>query len=159
VGYRCSRNAFLGVVSSAQAIIDNHSHFRLSLTTGYSHSFSDIQIAFELFDRGLHVRIFFDFSLDRLGSVNNGGVIAPAKFIADGGKGSFGVFPAEIHGDLARQGDILCAPFGFEIADFKIEIVADRFLNIFDRDLLLGVFQRVFQDIFREFHCDRRFGQ
>jgi hypothetical protein len=72
VGYRCSRNAFLGVVSSAQAMIDSHSHARLSLSTAYSHSSSDVQIAFELFDRGLHVRIFFDLSLDRFGSVDDG---------------------------------------------------------------------------------------
>ena len=100
--YRSSRNAFLGVVSSAQGIIDSHSHARLSLSTAYSHSFSDVQIAFELFDRCLHVRIFFDLSLDRFGRVNDGGVIAAAKFIPNGRKGSFRVFSAEIHGDLAR---------------------------------------------------------
>ena len=140
MGCRCSRNAFLGVARSAQVIIDSHSHLWLSLTTSYSHSFSNVQIAFELFDRGLHVRIFFDFSLDRLGGMNDRGVIAPAKFIANGGKGSLSIFAAKIHGDLARKGDILCAPFGFEIGDLEIEIVANRFLNVFDRDLLLGIF-------------------
>jgi hypothetical protein len=65
-------------------------------------------------------------------------MIATAEFIANSRKGSFRVFATQVHGDLARQRDVLSSPFRFQIAEPNIKIITDRFLNVFNSYLSLG---------------------
>ena len=46
-----------------------------------------------------------------------------------------------------------------QIADFDIEIVADRFLNILDGDFPFRPVQRISQDIFCQIHANRCLGE
>ena len=99
--------------TSSNALAQSHPQRGYRLITAYSQPFTNIQIALEFFDRRLHVRVFFKLALDGFRCVNHCGMIAPAEFIADRWKGCLSIFAAEIHGHLARQGDILCAPLCF----------------------------------------------
>jgi len=91
--------------------------------------------------------------------MNHCRVIAPAKLVTDRWKRILGVFAAQIHGDLARQGDVLSSSFRFEITNLDVEVITYGFLYIFDGNLSLGALQSVAQQFFRKIDSDDCFGQ
>ena len=62
------------------------------LATGYSQLFFDVEVSLELLDRALHLRIFFDFSLNGLRRMNHRGMITAAEFVSDRRKRCLGIF-------------------------------------------------------------------
>jgi hypothetical protein len=123
----------------------------MGLATGYSQLLADVETALQLLYGVLHVGVVFNALFDGFGGVYDCGMIAPTELITDRRKRGLGVLAAKIHGDLSWQCDILRSSFCFEIADFYIEEITDRFLNILDRYFSLRALERVAQDFLCQF--------
>jgi len=66
--------------------------------------------------------------------VEDGAVIATTEGFTDFREGRFGEFAREIHGDLAREGDVLRATLACHIGDADVEVLGDFSLDEIDGD-------------------------
>ena len=78
---------------------------------------------------------------------------------SDTGKGSFGVLLRKIHGELPGLNDLTFPRFGVDHLNGDIEIVTHNFLNIIDRDLPGGIFNKFIDHLFGQLQRDYFFIQ
>ena len=69
--------------------------------------------------------------LDQIKGVNDSGVIA-AELLADAREGAGRYLTAEIHRDLATEGDALRTPLRFKVCQTNMKAIRHQLLNSFD---------------------------
>ena len=84
----------------------------------------------DLADIGVHFHAVFH----EAAGVEHGAVVAAAEGFADGVERAFGHLAREIHGDLAREGDVFRAAFAGHVGQADVKMLGDSFLDDFDAD-------------------------
>lgn len=67
---------------------------------------------FDLLDGGCHGRVTLDLAADFGAGTDDRGMIPPAEFFADLDVGQIEQMPAQVDGDVAGIGDVLCSCLG-----------------------------------------------
>ena len=108
----------------------------------------------DLADVGVHFHAVFD----EAAGVQHRAVIASAEGFADGVERAFGHLAGEIHGDLARKGDVLRPALAGHVGEADVKMFGDLFLDDFDADGETAFFvedfaQQAFDDFDRSAFC------
>src|ERR671914_341905 len=89
------------------------------------------------------------------GSVHHRGVVAAAERLPYLRQGLIGELAREVHGDLARVGEVLRAALSDEVGLGDAEVAADLVLDELDRDLAVRLVREyVPQDLLGERHAE-----
>src|ERR1035437_5206473 len=92
------------------------------------------QLLFEVTDDLADVGIHFHAVFEEAAGVEHRAVIAFAKGLTNSGEPAFRHLAREIHGDLAREGDVLGATFAAHLGEADVEVFGDFLLNDFNAD-------------------------
>src|ERR1035437_1517788 len=112
------------------------------------------QLLFEVADDLPDVGIHFHAVFDEAAGVENRAVVAPAKGFTNGVERAFGHLTREIHGDLARKGDILGATFAGHVGEANVEVFGDFLLNDFNADGMTAfLVQNLAEQAFNDFEA------
>ena len=76
-------------------------------------------------------RVILNPVLDEIEGVNDGGVIT-AELLANAREGAGRYLTAEIHRDLATEGDALRTPLRFKLCQTNMKAIRHELLNDFD---------------------------
>ena len=83
----------------------------------------------EFLDLVVGAAVFRHFLADLAIRVHDGGVVLAAELVADFGQGQFGQFAAQIHGDLARVGDLPGLSGADELVQGDLEVLRGGVLD------------------------------
>ena len=120
-----------------------------------------VQLLFEVMDDLADVGVHFHAVFDEAAGVQHRAVIASAEGFADGVERAFGHLAREIHGDLARKGDVFRPAFAGHVGQADVKMFGDFFLDDFDADGKPAFFvknfaQQAFDDFDGQFFAGER---
>jgi len=100
--------------------------------------------------------VFADALFDELAGVDDGAVVFAAEGVADVVQRGFREFAGEVHGDLAREGDIGRAALARHVGEADVVVLGDLALDLVDGDgfaglLLEDVAEEVLDDVLGDF--------
>src|SRR5690606_21513710 len=112
------------------------------------------------FDAAAHAAVLVHHVVHGLAGVDDGAVIAPAEGIADVLKRVLGQRAGEIHGDLARNGDVVGPTLARHVAVADLEVIGDLLLDRLNSQEVLRLFhEHVLQQVLRGRQVKRLAGE
>ena len=88
----------------------------------------------EFLDCDLQRRVHLHGRLDLFAGVDDSGMVAPAKLCSNLRQRAVCQLPRQVHGNLARKGDVFRALFRFHFRDLDAVVIRDDSLDQVDRN-------------------------
>src|SRR5262245_46264961 len=102
-----------------------------ALASGYSAGLAH-ELLFQIADHLTHMRIDLHSILYLTASVQHRSMVAPAKGFADGVERTFRHLPGQIHGHLAREGDVFRTTLARHVGQPDVKMLSHLLLNDID---------------------------
>ena len=105
-------------------------------------------------DLVIELGVALAFLSDLSHGVHDGRVVSAAEVGADFGEAVLGQLLGEVHGNLARPGDVGGAALRMHFRDLDVVVVGDGLLDALDRDQVVVDRELVAKDVLGDVDCD-----